>query len=307
MSLGRYRNGQANGKDGMKMTRNADIHAEIAEAILAAMAEGAVPWHKPWKQAIGSRPVNHATGKVYRGANVWLLTAAQTRGRFETSRWVTRKQAATIGASVRDGSKPTRIHFYKIIEGRETDANGKRKTFPMLRSFSVFNTAQCDGVTLPEVVEPEPFEASARADTIIADMPNPPTICTNGGDRACYMPTLDSIHMPARESFESPAAYYGTLFHELAHSTGHASRLARETLLNTDGFGGTVYAREELTAELAAAYLRADAHLDADVSQSAAYIADWSKIITNDPGCFMSAAGAAQKATDYILGVTWNA
>ena len=136
-------------------------------------------------------------------------------------------------------------------------------------------------------------------------MPDRPTI-EHGGARAFYRPSTDSIGMPPRPAFESVDAYYAVLFHELAHSTGHQRRLARPEVVNGDFFGGQEYSKEELTAELASAFLSAQAGLDVPIERSASYIEGWLSVLRHDHTMLVRAAGLAQRAADYVQGISFK-
>ena len=133
-------------------------------------------------------------------------------------------------------------------------------------------------------------------------MPNPPSITNDGGDRAYYRPSMDSIHMPAMSTFHGAGEYHATLFHELSHSTGHSSRLDRDSLETPAPFGSEIYSREELVAEFGAAFLCAHAGIHGTENNSAAYIAGWSKALRADKRLVIQAASQGQRAADYIVG-----
>ncbi len=134
-------------------------------------------------------------------------------------------------------------------------------------------------------------------------MANPPRIAHDGGDRAFYQPSTDSVHMPAVHSFEGAEEYHSTLFHELSHSTGHESRLNRHGMeTGIAAFGSAVYSKEELAAEFGAAFLCAHAGIQGTLDNSAAYIAGWAKALKADSRLVVTAASQGQKAADYILG-----
>src|SRR5450759_5565250 len=67
--------------------------------------------------------------------------------------------------------------------------------------------------------------------------------------------TARSSTMPERTCFDSVEEYYSTLYHELTHATGHPSRLNRPSLADFERFGDHNYSREELVAEMGAAFL----------------------------------------------------
>jgi antirestriction protein ArdC len=274
-----------------------DLYAEVTDRIIAELERGVVPWRKPWAATDGSLHRNLVSGKPYRGVNQLLLSLSS----YSSPYWVTFKQAKAKGGAVRKGEKSTLIVFWKFLR-REDKATGKLTSIPMLRHYRVFNVEQCDGLTVPEPVEREDFDPIAAAETIFADMPNRPMVGF-GGDRAFYAPAFDTVQLPEREAFDSAAGFYSTAFHELVHATGHQSRLNRPEVQGGASFGSEVYSREELTAEMGAAMLCAQAGiLDDTVKPSAAYIGSWLKVLRADRKMVLGAAGKAQRAADYILG-----
>ena len=165
----------------------------------------------------------------------------------------------------------------------------------------MFNIKQCEGLKI-EPLQANDVEPLAAAQAIVNEMPNPPSIAHDGGDRAYYVPSMDSIHMPAMITFHGAGEYHSTLFHELAHSTGHALRLNRDSLETPAPFGSEIYSREELVAEFGAAFLCAKAGIDNTLDNSAAYISGWSKALRADKRLVITAASQGQKAADYITG-----
>ncbi len=161
----------------------------------------------------------------------------------------------------------------------------------MLRYYLVWNVEQCEGLDLP-ALEHQQVDVIARAEAIVAAMPHSPKINFDGGDKAYYRPDNDSIHLPGRNSFDSAGEYYSTLFHELSHSTGHESRLNRQTLTEVVPFGSETYSKEELVAEFGAAFLCAHSGIENTVNNSAAYIGGWLKKLRSDPKLAVLAAGA---------------
>jgi antirestriction protein ArdC len=223
---------------------------------------------------------------------------------YTDPRWLTFKQCSAKGGNVKKGEKSTLVIFWKL-QDVTTDPDGEltERQIPFLRYYLTFNVEQCEGLDLPKL-ESRKVDVIAQAEAIVAGMPNPPSISYDGGDRAYYVPARDSIHLPARNSFESAGEYYSTVFHELTHSTGHQSRLDRQTLTEVVPFGSETYSKEELVAEFGAAYLNAHAGIEGTLDNSAAYIQGWLKALRNDPKLAIIAASQGQKAADHILGQT---
>ena len=280
------------------------IYQMITDRILTMLEEGTVPWRKPWNA--GGAPGNLVSGKPYRGVNVFLLGTAP----YASPWWLSFKQAKTLGGSVKKGEKGSVVIFWKIDKATDP-TTGELRTVPMLRYYRVWNLDQCEGVRVPKgrITESDGPPLSdadriAAAEKIAASYVDGPTL-EHAGGAAYYRPTTDTVTMPPLSVFHGAAEYYSTLFHELGHSTGHASRLARFDEYRVHEFGSAEYGREELIAEMTSAFLCGEAGiLPATITNSAAYIAGWRKAIKGDPRAVIVAAGAAQKAADRIVGRT---
>lgn len=249
-------------------------------------------------------PRNLVTGQPYRGINVFLLAAAG----YESPYWLTFRQARQRGGSVRAGEHGTPVVFWKWHHAREQDAEDRstRRRIPFLRYYTVFNVSQCDDVSVPVTSMPPQREFSPieRCEEMVAGMPDAPAI-EHGRTQAAYLPARDRIIMPARSAFESAEAYYQTAFHELAHSTGHARRLARPAVMDAAAFGSHAYSKEELVAEMGAAFLCGHAGIEtATLENAASYIDGWLRVLRGDSRMVVQAAAHAQKAADFILGRT---
>jgi antirestriction protein ArdC len=278
-----------------------DTYQAVTDEITAALERGVVPWHKPWQG--GTAPENLISHKAYRGINNLLLSLAESA---ETPYWLTFKQAQGLGGRVRKGEHGRMVVFFKQLKVTDKKDPTKMASIPMLRYYKVFNAAQCDGIDLPAPAEPWLSEGDAMpiesAQCLIDGMPDAPTI-QHGGNRAFYRPSLDTITLPERQSFESMPAYYGTAFHELGHATGHASRLNRfDNDTEWSQFGSQPYGKEELVAELTSAYLCNVAGMD-HVDPSASYIDNWLRAIKSDKRLIVGAAGKAARAADCVRGI----
>lgn len=269
-----------------------NVYEIVTARIIESLNNGVVPWRKPWNVDM---PKNLVSGKDYRGVNVLLLQSTP----YSSPWWLTYNQARNLRGFVRKGEKGMPVVFWKIWE-RETP-NGTEKSF-LLRYYTVFNAEQCQGIKVPPTMPRAAFDPIEECERIVHSYANPPRI-EHGGNRACYTPALDRIDMPLRESFESAAEYYSTLFHELAHSTGIASRLKRKGVTDPLRFGDHAYAKEELVAECGAAFLAAHAGIEkATLPNSAAYIQSWIRRLRSEPRWIVDAAAQASKAADLIMG-----
>src|ERR1700722_11401156 len=211
---------QADGRKESYMKR--DVYQIVTERIIGLLESGTVPWHRPWKGG-SQAPQNFVSRKAYRGINVFLLNAAG----FASPFWLTFKQVQLLNARVKKGEKSFPVVFWKIFEEAE---NGETRKIPFLRYHSVFNVAQCEGITVPApLVANGEFHPIKKCEDVVADMPYRPAIL-HSGTRACYSPLEDTVSMPEAKLFESSEAYYGTLFHELTHAPGHVSRLNRKEI-----------------------------------------------------------------------------
>lgn len=277
------------------MANNDTVYQIITDKMVAALTAGTAPWRKPWNATTdGPRNIE---GRRYHGMNVFLLLAAG----YDSPYWMTYNQAKNLGGQVRKGEKSTIVTYWKMLRVPDKNDPSKTATVPMLRYYNVFNLEQVDGIDAPttDTAPAVEFTPSEAADKVIANYPNAPLI-HHHGDQAYYSPTTDQITLPARDAFTTPDGYYSTAFHEMGHSTGHASRLARKDWTGY-GFGSHNYGREELVAEMTAAFLAAETGITATFDNSAAYLASWIQTIQADVRAVVWAAGKAQHAADYIL------
>lgn len=282
-----------------------DIYAEVTSKIVSMLEAGVVPWRSPiLGQSKTGWPKNLESGRDYRGVNVFLLAFTAWAKGYSSAHWLTFNQAKARGGGVKKGEKSSMVVFWKSYDTKDK-TTGEQITVPVLRYFNVFNVEQCEGVSVPDapVFEPSTFTPIESARRIVYGYEGRPEI-EHVGQRAYYLPKADSVFIPDPTRFISGEAYYATLFHELAHSTGHSTRLARGTDTDSAPFGSPSYAREELIAEMSAAFLAGHAGITpATVENNAAYIASWIKTLKGDNRLAVSAAGAAQRAADWILGV----
>lgn len=307
-------------------TARFDLFATITDTVVAALERGTCPWRRPWNAAdvtLGGHR-SAATGRPYRGVNQILLTVTAMGSGFTSPFWATMRQVNALGGRVRKGSRSTTVVYWAFVDRTSTDAaTGERVTRkqPLLRYFRVFNLSQVDGlpddvaakfavvapVAAPSAAgaEPTPAEA-AMAAGLDAYAVRAGVRVTHGGGSAFYRRSDDSITLPPVDSFDTRSHYLATFAHEAAHSTGHASRLNRETLTTTAAFGSDTYGREELVAELAAAFVAGyygAATPDVEANRDA-YLAGWVRTLKADPRAIVVASGQADKAARLIIGET---
>lgn len=287
-----------------------DIYQAVTDRIIELLERGTVPWRSPIRHAgSGLLPTNLLSGRAYRGINTFLLGLTAWAEGYASPFWVTFRQARQRGGHVRKGEKGTLVVFWKqhATTDRQT---GEPVTVPVLRRFTAFNTDQCEGLELPDTGEPEPeredFQPIRAAAEIVTGYPARPAI-EHRGRIACYSPKSDTVRMPEPAEFTSRESYYTTLFHELAHSTGHSKRLDRGLDADPKPFGSPDYSREELVAEFGAAFLAAASGISQQsIDQSAAYIDGWRSRLSRDPKLVIRAASAGQRAADWVQGITRN-
>jgi antirestriction protein ArdC len=220
---------------------------------------------------------------------------------------------------VRRGEHGTPIVFWRIdrVTTEETEDGKETPATPriLLRYYTVFNIEQCDGIEIPGAADGPEFDPIPACEAVYANMPNPPEL-RHMGEKAFYRRRDDLVQLPRPEAFSRPEHYYSTQYHELAHSSGHPSRLNRFAEEDNPGvFGSPAYAREELVAEMTAAMICgalgiAPVKVEAIspggeeeiLASSAAYLRHWMDVLQADNRAVVIAAARAQKAADYILG-----
>lgn len=282
------------------------VYQEVTDRIIADLEQGRVPWVQPWgtpgAEAGLGLPRNARTGKSYSGINILILWGAVIAESYPTQNWLTFRQAQEMGGSVRKGQRGTTVCYAdrfipKAERERAREAGEEPAAVPFLKRYTVFNVGQCEGlpdtahvgaVPLPEreiVPQAESLIAATGADF------------HTGGNRAFYAPAEDYIQVPPQPAFFDQINYYRTCFHELGHWTGHASRLARDL---SGRFGSGKYAREELVAEMASAFLCASLGIVPTV-RHADYLGSWLDVLREDNRAIFRAASQASKAADSLL------
>ena len=285
------------------MKKKETVQETITREIVEALEKGVRPWAKPWhcRAGSGSFPIRH-NGEQYKGINIIALWASQLKNGFASNQWMTANQANQLGGNQVRGEKPTTVCFFKPIT-IDKDTKDEKK-IPLARAFRVFNVDQLEN--LPDRFYPEEDTEEEPTNQDNNDYPNielyfdnlPVHHVNNKGSRACYAPDLDLITMPEQKDFKSNAHYFTTLGHETIHWTGHAGRLDRDL---KNQFGSQKYGKEELIAELGAAFLAAQWGISSHTKEeSESYLASWIQTMKKEPKFLFQAASAAQKAVTFL-------
>lgn len=284
-----------------------DVYQTVTDKIIADLEKGELTWLKPWSAGNMDgriiKPLRH-NGIAYSGINVLMLWGAAMEQGFISPYWMTYKQAKELGAHVRKGERGNPVVYANTITktDEQDDGTEEERTIPFMKAYTVFNVEQIEDLPAHYYVKPEPVidpaERIEHADAFFAKLG---ADIRHGGNQAYYSSGTDLVQMPVFECFRSPEAYYATLAHELTHWTKHKSRLDRE--FGRKKWGDEGYAREELVAELGAAFLCADLALTPEPgTDHAAYIQSWLKVLKEDKRAIFSAAAHAQKAADFLHG-----
>jgi antirestriction protein ArdC len=260
------------------------VYGIVNEKILDAMSKGIVPWVKPWFTVANQNPI---TGTKYSGINVWLTALHNIEHDLTSNLFLTKNQINKMGGSIKKGEKSCMVTFFKKMPKKDEP----EKTIPVFMYYHVWNVEQ---TTIQLAFEKKiPDYGVFEYENGYTDGPK---VIYREQDAAYYSPTLDEIAIPNRHNFKKDSEFQHTVFHELVHSTGHKTRLDRK--LATDG--GKDYAREELIAEIGAAYLQHINGVNIDFLNTASYIDSWKKRAEDDSTLFVKAASAAEKAVNFI-------
>jgi antirestriction protein ArdC len=287
--------------------KTTDIKAAFAtiQASLFSALETADKWECPWLKLLFSfhNPLSNAgKGHTFTGfVNCAILAMVCAMRGWTDPRFVTYSQVkAGKGKDWwLDGgelSKSITLFFPRIREDKQTDGTIKR-VFIGWGTYGVYSAHQCSKSPALPTLDAGAFQPIEACESTLAAMRGMPAI-QHGGADACYIPCIDALRMPPRESFRSSEEYYSTLFHELAHATGHKSRLNREDNSNRDQ-----YAREELVAETCAAILCAYHGIHGrTIENSRAYVAGWKSRCAEDDQLFSRSMREGLAAAEWILG-----
>lgn len=278
-----------------------DVYSIVTDRIIQALEIGVVPWRKPW---VGTgAAINYVSRKPYKGVNTLLLD--------QPGEYLTYRQCTELGGKIKKGEKAQIIVFFTLSERKEKGSDGEDKiiSFPVLKYYNVFHLTQCEGIESKLELPSPNTNPLAEGESIIDGYVSKSGVKfepTKGSDRAFYRPSEDKVIVPHISQYRLIEEYYSTAFHELTHSTGHSTRLKRFGDKN-DGiaaFGNDVYSKEELIAEIGSSMLMSIAGIERPETfqNSASYLQSWLDVLKGDKRLIVTAANAAQKAVDLILG-----
>lgn len=295
-----------------KKTENKKSFVEtVSEKIIEQLKAGTAPWQRPWHDdKRKSLPYNPISDKRYKGINTLHLMAESMSKGYADPRWLTYKQASSLGAQVRAGEKSTLVQYWKFTDlvdkldkdgNPVLDENGKKikeeiqLDKPKVFYANVFNAEQIDNLP-PLPIRELKWDNIERAETILK---NSGAKILNDSNSPYYSIKTDEIHLPGKEFFDSNDKYYSVALHELGHWTGAESRLNRDI---NHPFGSHEYAREELRAEIASMIIGDELNIGHDSKQHVAYVESWIKILQDEPKEIFRAASDAEKIQNYVLG-----
>jgi antirestriction protein ArdC len=282
-----------------------DVYTRVTSTIISQLEQGIRPWHRPWnaEHMAGriTRPLRF-NGEPYKGVNVLMLWASASEQNFAAPIWLTFNQAKQAGGHVKAGSKGSLVVYADRIRKSETGDDGEETEHDIffMKGYTVFNVEQVEGLPAHyyQLAAPQ-LDPLARIEAADQFFANTGADIRHGGNRAYYATEADYVQMPPFESFKDAESYCSTLAHELAHWTKHAARLNRE--FGRKKFGDEGYAREELVAEIGAAFLCCDLGITPDPREDhAAYLQHWLTVLREDKKAIFQAAAYAQKASDYL-------
>jgi antirestriction protein ArdC len=300
----RHSGKRGTGRAKAQSAARASLYDEVTTKIIAQLEAGCFPWAQPWNSAVAvpGLPRNAVSGRPYSGVNVLILWGAVIEGSYPSQDWLTFRQALAAGGCVRKGERGHTIFYadrFTPDDGREggEGAEGEPRSIPFLKRFVVFNAAQCDGLPERLTADPTPLPPREQHEGAEALIAATGADFRTGGARAFYDIGGDYVQVPPQPAFTHQIDFYRTALHELGHWAGSKERLARD---QSGRFGSALYAREELCAELASAFLCAAFGIVPTV-RHADYLGSWLAVLRADNRAIFKAASHASKAADFLL------
>ena len=298
----------------------------LIDKYIACLKGDEIPWTKGWSNLAGNR--NGISNRAYKGTNALLLAIIADDFGFKDKRWYTfnqikeyREKHNITGDMFKGEAKGMGVpityygvysselkkmlpfeEFNKLV--KVGDIKRELCFIKPFKTYYIFNGDLVNGLEPdPELerIKENPIAADVRIGKIIENMD---VNYVEEGSRAYYSPSSDTVVVPPSGAFKNPDFFYSTQLHELCHASGHESRLNRDTLVNNDGFGNNIYAKEELRAEIASSFICAEFGLGVDqthIDNHAAYIQSWIDVLENEPEELFKAIDVASGIEEYML------
>lgn len=299
-----------------------EIKETITNKFLECLDKGKIPWRQTWNSS--SSGFLKSDGKSYSFMNTLLLAlGGGTVGEYVTLKAIEER----THTSAKDGTvwqffergedgKPVkghRVYFYTRVEYNrknadgslllDSDGNAVKGYYPLLKASTVWQIGA-------QVHIPLKFEKKDvvkhnnnpiyNVDKVVIDYQAREGVKINFLDNVtpAYSPTLDAVHIPHIEEYETSEAYYADLLHEIAHSSGHEKRLKRDL----GKMDRKSYSYEELIAEICSCCIMHDQGINTDEYDklSEAYVQGWAKALRSDKTIVEKACRAAIKAAEFI-------
>ena len=290
--------------DGGRVRTRRDTLRNLADFFIEMMEGGDLPpWARSWRDAPVPRS---ARGRRYAGLNRLYLEGLAAKMRYRSPYWATRRWVESLGGAVPEGAPWAEVTGVFNVRDRETreDTNSLA-----VRVWLVVNVQEVFKEVAPW--DPEPpvdsrfDKARLIADSYLRRLENAgPSLAYNAAGRnPLYRPSSDEIEMPEHDRFYTTDGFYHELFHEMAHSTGHRSRLNRVGVADFDHFDSNRYGREELVAEMTAAMMCRESDIDSvqENRDAAAYLKGWLGSIRESPDMLYNTIDDAERATNHLL------
>jgi antirestriction protein ArdC len=283
-----------------------DKFALVTDKIVELLEDGTIPWRKPWHSETNA-PRNLITGHVYQGLNPLLCMIDCLLNDWDKPLFMSFQQAKEQGWKIEKGAKSTWIKWagtgVKKVE--QEDGSTSEEFYRSFKWHNVFHISCIDDTDSERAIAdllpttaPTTSVDTPQIDAVEQFLHQQQASIRYGGSEAFYLPSLDTIQLPNRSDFDSVEMFYATEIHELSHWTGHHSRLGRDL---SSKFGTKDYAKEELVAELSAAFVCNCLGLDVELQHHASYLQHWLQILKSDNRAFFTAASQGKKAAELLL------
>lgn len=280
-------------------------------------------------------------GRPYTGSNAFLCQIHTTMEHYRMPVYLTIKQIRDAGGMIKKGEHSIPIFKWdlrikdkdgkKLSESDYRNMTKEEQAECTVRPYlKVYNEWNIDQTNLEEVNK-EKYDAILKRfksepikdevgmykneafDNLLKEQS---WVCPieyeKFNESAFYSPKRDQIVVPSKKQFnisntpedvfKDGMEFYGTTIHEMAHSTGHESRLGRDGIVKIDQFGSDQYAKEELVAELTSALIGNAMGFDSRIRENnIAYLQNWIGSLKKDPKFLKSVMSDVNKSSKMVL------